>query len=179
MPTATLRPPMPGRVLALYSLATLDREGTVYGYSLSERIAAKTDGAWRPGPGAIYPALNSLVQRGLARSARDGARRVYAITPRGRTVLRRFRAQMAGGGPAPDLSLLWAEIAGTDDPGEHLLRHLRRHLDQIDAALARHPDMTIGTRRLRDELITELERTVRRLRARPSRAAARTRGTRP
>jgi DNA-binding PadR family transcriptional regulator len=170
---------MPGRVLALYALATLDREGTVYGYSLSERIASKTDGGWRPGPGAIYPALNSLVQRGLARSARDGARRVYTITPGGRALLRRFRTQMSGGGPAPDLSLLWAEIAGTDDPGEHLLRHLRRHLDQIDAALLRHPEMTVGARRLRDELIAELERTVRRLRAPPPRPPSRPRRARP
>jgi DNA-binding PadR family transcriptional regulator len=157
---------MPGRVLWLYALATLDRDGSVYGYSLSDRIAEKTDGVWRPGPGAIYPALQSLVRRGAARSVRSGARRVYTITPAGRLLLRRIRTRMEGIGPgAPDLSQLWAEIAGSSDPGEHLLRHLRRHLDSLDVYVAR-PSLERDARGdVRERAIRELSDAVRRLRA--------------
>lgn len=159
------RRPQPGRVLWLYALATLDREGSVYGYSLADRIAARTDGAWRPGAGAIYPALRSLVTRGAASVSTRGARRVYSITAEGRRLLRRIREQMAGPGPgAPDLSLLWAEIAGTSDPGEHMLRHLRRHLDALDAYLARQPDARHGVRPLREDALAELIEATRRLR---------------
>ncbi|HTT73607.1 MAG TPA: PadR family transcriptional regulator [Thermoplasmata archaeon] len=163
--------PMPGRVLWLYALATLDREGSLYGYSLADRIANRTDGTWRPGPGAIYPALRSLVERGAARSSIDGSRRVYSITPAGHALLRRIREQMAGPGPgAPDLGLLWAEIAGSDDPGDHLLRHLRRHLEGLDTFLARRPDAKIGSIPLREAAIADLSAAVQRLdRTRPVR----------
>jgi DNA-binding PadR family transcriptional regulator len=164
MVASTPRGPLPARVLRLYALATLDREGTLYGYSLAERIASKTDGAWRPGPGAIYPALQSLVTKGWARSTRRATRRVYSITPAGHAMLRRLRSHMAGGGPgAPDLSLLWAEIAGSADAGEHMLRHLRRHLDSLDAYLARVPDARLGNRSLRSEVLAELAESMRRL----------------
>ena len=156
---------MPGRLLGLYALAVMDKEGELYGYSLAERIARRTEGAWRPGAGAIYPALQSLVRRGAARAVQRGTRRVYRVTPDGHALLRRIRRQMAGPGPgAPDLSLLWAEIAGVTEPGEHMLRHLRRHLDALDAYLGRQPDAMIGPRPFREEAIAELNEAVRRLR---------------
>jgi DNA-binding PadR family transcriptional regulator len=161
---------MPGRVLGLYALATLDREGSVYGYSLSERIASKTDGGWRPGPGAVYPALQSLVERGAARVQKRGVRRVYSITPRGRALLRRIRTEMSGrrtGGP--DLSLLWAEIAGTTDPGQFMLQRLRRQVDALVAYLVREPEARLGNRLLRDDALGELAAAAERLRAPTSR----------
>jgi DNA-binding PadR family transcriptional regulator len=70
------RGPRPGRLLGLYALAVMERDGPIYGYSLADRVAERTDGGWRPGAGAIYPALQVLVTRGMARSSRDGRRRV-------------------------------------------------------------------------------------------------------
>lgn len=157
---------MPGRVLWLYALATLEREGSLYGYALSDRVAERTEGAWRPGAGAIYPALQSLVRRGAARASKQGRRRVYSITPHGRAVLRRIRIQMAGPGPgAPDLSLLWAEIAGDSDPGTHVLRRLHRHLESVDALLARQPDARSEGRLVRDAAVDELSTALDRLRS--------------
>ena len=167
MPAPPPKRPLPGRVLWLYALATLERERSLYGYALADRVAERTDGAWRPGPGAVYPALQSLVRRGAARATKQGVRRVYSITPHGRVVLRRIRAQMAGPGPgAPDLSLLWAEIAGAPDPGAHLLRRLRRHLEMLDGMLARQPDARSGTTTLRAAAVGELTSALERLRTR-------------
>lgn len=149
--------PRPGRVIGLYALATMAKEGPVYGYQLAERIADRTDGAWRPGAGAIYPALGSLARQGLARASRGAGRRLYAITPRGRAFLARIRSQWMGGGQSgPDLSRLWAEISGAGDPGEHLVRHLRRHLDSIVTVLDREPDMRTGGESFRARVLTEL-----------------------
>lgn len=157
---------MPGRVLWLYALATLEREGAVYGYALADRVAARTSGAWRPGPGAVYPALQSLVRRGAARASKQGVRRIYSITPHGRAVLRRIRSQMAGPGPdAPDLSLLWAEIAGAPDPGVHMLRRVRRTLDMLDAQLVREPNAKAGGISLRAAAVEELSSALVRLRS--------------
>jgi len=157
---------MPGRVLWLYALATLEREGTIYGYDLAEKVSERTEGAWRPGAGAVYPALQSLVRRGAARATKRGVRRIYSITPQGRSLLRRIRAQMAGPGPgAPDLTLLWAEIAGTEDPGEHLLRRLHLHLEAIETFLTRQPGARVGARSLRAAALDELTTAARRLKS--------------
>ena len=131
---------MPPRLVGLYALACMEREGEVYGYSLADRIAERTEGAWRPGPGAIYPALNMLTKRKLAQSRVKGRRRVYSITPRGRTFLARVRAHTTSWtSRAPDVSALWAEVWGVEDAGTFLLLRLRRSLDAIDSALASHP----------------------------------------
>ncbi len=162
--------PMPGRILGIYALALMDRMGPIYGYLISERVGQRTEGAWRPGPGAVYPALNRLTVRGLARSRVVGRRRVYSITPKGREVLARIRAQTASWTrPAPDLSVLWAEVAGVEDVGTFLLLRLRRALDAIDTALA---SLAVagaarpGMRSLRADVLSELSARIDTLRRR-------------
>ena len=151
------RGPRPGRLLGLYALSVMERDGPVYGYLLAERIADRTEGAWRPGAGAIYPALQSLVKNGFARAAPDGRRRMYSLTPQGRTFLGRVRRGWTGSGrTGPDLGRLWSEIAGGGDPGQHLLRHLRHHLEGIAAYLERDPGMRAGSGTLRDQFLAEL-----------------------
>ena len=118
---------MPPRFLGLYALAVMEQDGALYGYRFAQRIAERTSGRWRPGPGAIYPSLSRLVERGLARCEGSGRRREYRITIRGRAALRRIRRHAGPGGSGePDLSALWAEIAGETDPGRFLLRRLER-----------------------------------------------------
>ncbi len=174
--------PRPGRLLALYALSVMERDGPIYGYSLADRIAERTDGGWRPGPGAIYPALQSLVRRKLARASSDGRRRVYRISPAGRSLLRRVRRQWTGLGRAgPDLGRLWSEIAGVSDPGQHLLGHLRRHLEGLATYLERDPQARAGRGSLRDQVLSELRATESRLDAlapgdRPRRPGARRSG---
>ncbi len=137
---------MPPRLIGLYALATMDRDGPIHGYRLSERIAERTDGAWRPGPGAVYPALRALVDRGFASCRGSGRRREYRITAAGRRALRAFRLRARrsrrGG---PDLSALWAETVGAKDVGAFLLRRLDRNLASIAAYLGRKPPRSDAT----------------------------------
>lgn len=167
MPRRTgLRGPRPGRVLALYALSVMDRDGPVYGYSLADRISDRTDGAWRPGAGAIYPALQSLVERGFARSGRHGRRRVYTITGQGRRALNQIRRGRVGGpGTGPDLGLLWSEIVSPGDPGQHLIRHLHHHLEAIGGYLERDPQLKAGQVSLREQVVAELRAAETRLRS--------------
>ncbi len=126
------RRPSPGRFLGLYALSVMEREGPLYGYRLSARVAERTGGSWRPGPGTVYPALGALVRRGLARPSTSGRRRVYRITRGGRAFLRRVRERMAvSGRGGPDVAILWAEIAGHSDPLPFLLDRFESHLARI------------------------------------------------
>jgi DNA-binding PadR family transcriptional regulator len=151
--------------LSLYALALMEREGSIHGYRLAERIQQRTDGAWRPGPGAIYPALERLVRRDLAKRARHGRRQDYTITKEGRELLARVRARTAPPRPgAPDLTALWAEVMGAGDPGAFLLVRLRTSIDGLTLHLNRPTTPSNGNDPLRGDAIAELERGLLQLR---------------
>ncbi|MGA7475868.1 MAG: PadR family transcriptional regulator [Thermoplasmata archaeon] len=166
-------------MVGLYALTCMEKDGAVYGYSLASRIAERTGGVWRPGPGAIYPALQGLTERGFAKVRGAGRRREYRITPLGRRLLRKIRKERSSpGGSGPDLTLLWAEIVGATDDATYLLQRLRRSLDGIEAHLNRAPEARAGRELLRDNVLSELRAAERRLgdgrrRARPTRARRR------
>ena len=73
-------------MLSLWILKRIAR-GPAYGYELLTEIEQKTHGAWRPGPGSVYPLLKALVQRGFIESEKAGGRRSdqrrYRITRAG------------------------------------------------------------------------------------------------
>jgi DNA-binding PadR family transcriptional regulator len=144
----------------------MEREGPVHGYGISERIAERTDGAWRPGPGAVYPSLQKLVAGGLARSKTEGRRRLYTITPKGRAALAEIRHRT--GGPReshPDLGSLWAEVMGAEGVEGLLLLRLRRTVDAIEARLQRSAAPGGPTSALRESVVHELSQAIERVRA--------------
>jgi DNA-binding PadR family transcriptional regulator len=57
-------------------------EGPSNGYGLIKAIAEKTDGAWKPSPGSVYPTLSQLVDEGLV-AKEDGPRGAYSLTDEG------------------------------------------------------------------------------------------------
>jgi DNA-binding PadR family transcriptional regulator len=68
--------------------------GPTHGYEIAQDIEEKTEGAWRPAPGSIYPMLKKLTREGLIRSSStksrssETAQRVYEITPEGAKCLK-------------------------------------------------------------------------------------------
>jgi len=59
----------------------------IHGYEIIQDIDSKTEGAWRPGAGSLYPILKKLVSEGLIKAepepSGEATRRVYNITPKG------------------------------------------------------------------------------------------------
>ncbi len=151
----------------------MEREGPLYGYQFAERIADRTGGAWRPGAGAVYPALGALVDRRLARGRVEGRRRVYRITREGRALLRSVRQRMSWHGrTSPDVGLLWAEIAGHDDPGGFLVDRLGSLLERIEEYLAPTAPSKVDRGELRDRVLERLRQAEHRLGGRPDRVAS-------
>ena len=68
------------RAAALLVLA----EGPLNGYQIMQEIEKRSDGAWRPSPGSVYPALAQLEDEGLVRTETLGDRRRYVLTDAGR-----------------------------------------------------------------------------------------------
>ena len=77
------------RVAVLLLLA----EESMHGYQLMQTIAERTDGAWSPSPGAIYPTLNQLEDEGLVHIDTSGGRKEVSLTEAGRLHVEEHQAE--------------------------------------------------------------------------------------
>lgn len=69
-----------------------------HGYEVIQRLEAKSEGAWRPSPGSVYPMLQLLEDEGLVRSTERDGKRVFEVTEAGRAEAA-TRIEEAGGSP--------------------------------------------------------------------------------
>jgi DNA-binding PadR family transcriptional regulator len=91
---------VPRGFLRLYMLALLARHSET-GYSIMQTIDDKTEGAWRPGPGTVYPLLRGLVKEGLAVRLGSGAKEgtlEYVATEKGKKELEEKQRLLASAG---------------------------------------------------------------------------------
>lgn len=70
------------------AILALLREGPRNGYQIMSDIEERSKGAWRPSPGAVYPALAQLADEGLIADERSGGRRMFSLTDEGRTYVK-------------------------------------------------------------------------------------------
>jgi DNA-binding PadR family transcriptional regulator len=134
------------------AILALLREGPRTGYQVMSDIEERSAGAWRPSPGAVYPALAQLADEGLIVGTESGGRRTYSLTDAGRDYVEQ-NPDMARGAwesrtqqEAWELPGLFAEAArvgggivqiahaGTPEQvraAERLLEQTRRRLYQI------------------------------------------------
>jgi DNA-binding PadR family transcriptional regulator len=89
-PARTLSPTVLHILLAL-------ADGAKHGYAIKQEAEGRSDGSVRLGPGTLYEAIQRLQEEGLIRetsgdtdpvNGQEAQRRYYALTARGRRVLR-------------------------------------------------------------------------------------------
>jgi DNA-binding PadR family transcriptional regulator len=61
------------------------------GYQVMQELEQRSDGAWRPSPGSVYPALQLLADEGLIRGETHEGGTVYELTDAGRAHLDEHR----------------------------------------------------------------------------------------
>jgi DNA-binding PadR family transcriptional regulator len=59
-------------------------ERPMHGYEMIQELEERTDGVWRPSPGAIYPALQLLEDQGLVTADAEAGKRLFSLTDTGR-----------------------------------------------------------------------------------------------
>jgi DNA-binding PadR family transcriptional regulator len=133
-------------ILALLS------EGPRTGYQIMSDIEERSGGAWRPSPGAVYPALSQLADEGLIVGEEAGGKRTFTLTDAGREYVAE-NPEMARGawesmaqpglGELPGLfgeaarlgmAIMQTAHAGTPEQvreAERLLEQTRRRLYQV------------------------------------------------
>ena len=59
-------------------------EEPMHGYQMMQEIQQRSDGAWQPSPGSIYPTLQQLADEELVVSASESGKNVFSLTDEGR-----------------------------------------------------------------------------------------------
>ncbi|MCC2031130.1 PadR family transcriptional regulator [Microbacterium allomyrinae] len=59
-------------------------EKPMHGYQIIQEIEARSDGAWKPSPGSVYPTLQLLADEGLISAEESGGKKTYSLTDSGR-----------------------------------------------------------------------------------------------
>jgi DNA-binding PadR family transcriptional regulator len=67
------------------SILALLKDRAMHGYEMIQEIGERSGGAWRPSPGSVYPTLQLLEDEGLITSEESGGKRLFTLTPEGRT----------------------------------------------------------------------------------------------
>ena len=67
----------------------------MHGYQLMQAIGERTNGAWRPSPGAVYPTIDQLEDEGLATIQQDGGRRLVTLTAEGHAYVAEHGAELS------------------------------------------------------------------------------------
>lgn len=89
------------------AILALLREGPMNGYQIMSEIEERSSGAWRPSPGAVYPALSQLADEGLIAGEESGGRRTYALTQAGREYIEQNPERARGAWESAEQQEAW------------------------------------------------------------------------
>lgn len=131
------RPQGAPRGLLLYYVLHKISKGPTHGYEITQDIEEKTQGAWRPAPGSIYPMLKKLVSQGLIKSkttstkrSSETEQRVYEITPKGLTCLKEGKEMFASAGNRwGSVRRIFMELIEPEDAARFFVESSRTQLD--------------------------------------------------
>ena len=90
------------------AILALLAEQPMHGYQVIQELATRSEGAWTPGAGSVYPALEQMEAQGLITAEQQEDKRVYTITDKGRELA--AKSEMRGG------SAPWDEAAEASGP---------------------------------------------------------------
>lgn len=76
----------------------------MHGYQIIQELSTRSEGAWSPSAGSVYPTLQMLADEGLISAEETGGKKVFSLTDEGKAAVAQTADQ-----PAP-----WEEVAGFD-----------------------------------------------------------------
>ena len=88
------------------------------GYQLIQELTERSNDAWRPSPGSIYPVLQQLEDEGLVEVDATGSGRTYILTNAGKALVVEQRDQLGKPWESAD--------AGASGPGRELMSTARQ-----------------------------------------------------
>jgi DNA-binding PadR family transcriptional regulator len=123
----------------------------INGYQVIQQIAERSNGAWRPSPGSVYPTVQQLEDEGLVEGHEADGRRLLQLTDAGRRYVEEHPEEMAA---------TWKVFDEGPEPG-HETGDLKPVIGQVMAAVWQI--VVSGTRQQQAEAAEILADTRRRL----------------
>ena len=77
------------------AVLSLLAEQPLHGYQIIQEIIERTEGAWQPSAGSIYPMLHQLTHEGLVQAEKAGGRQVFHLTEAGQQYAEERQAELA------------------------------------------------------------------------------------
>ena len=108
------------RGAVLDAILILLDERPMHGYEIITELDSRSEGRWRPSPGAVYPALNRMEEEGLVESTDVDGKNEFSLTAAGRTRLGEYSASRGDDAVEP-----WNET-GSGRRGD-----LRGHMSEL------------------------------------------------
>lgn len=122
------------------------------GYQLISQISERTQGAWKPSPGSVYPTISQLEDEGLIEGDEARGRRVLRLTDEGRAYVTANADELAG---------VWSPFAEPERTGSPDYSALKPEIGQLMSAVWQI--VSTGTDQQRRDAIEVLVDTRRRL----------------
>jgi DNA-binding PadR family transcriptional regulator len=126
------------------SILALLTEAPLNGYQIMQTLADRTEGAWKPSPGAVYPALSQLEDEGLIEAFDNSGQKAFRLTEAGNQAAATIETKpwevvnAAVAGLAPDqFRALWREYEALAGAAKELGRNGNtKQLEDATALLA-------------------------------------------
>jgi len=97
------------------AILSLLAEAPSNGYAIIKAVGEKTEGAWRPSPGSVYPTLQQLVDEGLIVAVGEGRKTEFQLTDDGRAYVDAHQDELAGA---------WASVPRPSESATELFQAL-------------------------------------------------------
>ena len=127
----------PGAATSEAAVLALLTEQPMHGYQIITELESRSQGAWRPSPGSVYPTLQALEDQGLVRSIELDGRKVIELTVDGRIAAQ----TVVDAGTKP-----WEEAAADVGNAPFKMFELVRQVGERDEGSGRGPARPAGRR---------------------------------
>ena len=124
----------------------------VNGYQVIQQISERSNGAWRPSPGSVYPTIQQLQDEGLVEADESRGRRTLLLTVHGATYVEEH---------ADELAAVWAPFETRRREQLSDYADLKPEIGQVMGAVWQI--VTTGTPQQRRDAVDVLVETRRRL----------------
>ncbi|MCL6003553.1 MAG: helix-turn-helix transcriptional regulator [Thermoplasmatales archaeon] len=156
------------RGIIFFIILTMAKDGPIYGNQVSNLISERTEGAWKPSAGSIYPALERLKHRGLIERYEEGGKVMYRITEKGSAFVSKIRERHFERSPISKfMGKLWMDVMSPEERTRFILSSAQHTADSLEENLKNIRTGLENSRQYEVFLMTyelELEKTLKILR---------------
>ncbi len=156
------------RGIIFFIVLSMVNEAPIYGNQVANKIYERTEGAWKPSAGSIYPILHGMRRKGLiTRHEKDG-KVMYEITDKGRNFVSKIRERHFERSPISRfMGKLWMESMSPEERSRFILASAQHTADSLVENLKSIKEGTESRKKYEAFLLNyelELEKTINILR---------------